>query len=43
MILKKIRLLKWFKTRNFNEWWWDPDNTGGRWVKNSLLKIVESI
>ncbi len=42
LILKKIRLLRWFKTKNFNEWWWHPDNTGGRWVKNSLLKIVES-
>ena len=43
MVLKKIRLQKWLKSRNFSEWWWHPDNTGGRWVKNSLLKIVESV
>jgi hypothetical protein len=39
-ILKKIRLLKWFKSKSFNEWWWNPSNTGGKWVKNSLFKIV---
>lgn len=43
MILKKIKLLRWLKSRNFNEWWWHPDNIGGKWVKNSLLKVLESI
>ena len=36
---KYIRLAKMTKTKVFNEWWYHPDNPGGKLAKKKLSEI----
>jgi antitoxin component YwqK of YwqJK toxin-antitoxin module len=36
---KWIRLANFTKTKTFNEWWYSPDNPGGKLAKKKLLNI----
>jgi hypothetical protein len=37
------KLLRLSKTRKFCEWFYHPENYGGRWVKMSLMKMVGEV
>jgi antitoxin component YwqK of YwqJK toxin-antitoxin module len=39
---KYIRLAKMTKTKAFNEWWYHPDNPGGKLAKKKLSYIVNT-
>ncbi len=36
---KMIRLIRLSKTREFNEWFYHPNNLGGKWAKKSLFNL----
>jgi hypothetical protein len=36
------KLLRFSKTRKFCEWFYHPENYGGRWAKASLRKLISS-
>ena len=40
--LKGARLLRWMRTRAFNEWFWSPSEIGGQMMKCSLERVFTS-
>ena len=46
-IIKRIllykRFNKWIKSKSFNEWWYNPSNTGGKMVKKIMLVLMSDI
>jgi antitoxin component YwqK of YwqJK toxin-antitoxin module len=41
--LKWLRLARLVKTRAFIEWWYSPDNYGGKFSKKSMLEVYTGI